>query len=274
MIKKITTEIFVQRFKQKYPDSNYLLDRIKYKTSREKIEVGCEHGYWFISPNCFMDGQCSCKECFKIKKEDNFRKNNKFNNLLNTNSKLCLEWHTTKNADKNPENYTFGSEQKIWWKCVKDYSHEWEAVIKNRAGKNNAIKSGCPFCNGKANAKNNLTTTNSNLVLEWNEIKNGDKKPENYTFGSHEKIWWKCVKDHFHEWEASISNRAGKNNTIKDGCPFCDGKVNAKNNLTITNPELCLEWHSTKNSDRKPENYTFGSHEKIWWQCIEDNSRQ
>ena len=55
------------------------------------------------------------------------------------------------------------------------------------------------------------------LCEEWHQIKNGDKKPENYTNGSNKKVWWKCLKDKTHEWEATIANRATKNSC----CPFC-----------------------------------------------------
>jgi hypothetical protein len=31
------------------------------------------------------------------------------------------------------------------------------------------------------------------------------------------------------------------------------------NNITFTHPHLIEEWHPTKNGDRKPEEFTYGS---------------
>lgn len=37
--------------------------------------------------------------------------------------------------------------------------------------------------------------------------------------------------------------------------------------LLATNPALSKEWHPTKNGSITPQDVTFGSHKKIWWQC-------
>lgn len=55
------------------------------------------------------------------------------------------------------------------------------------------------------------------LSKEWHPDRNGDLLPENFTHGSHKKIWWICQKNH--EWEASVVNR-----TQGTGCPYCVGK--------------------------------------------------
>ena len=31
-------------------------------------------------------------------------------------------------------------------------------------------------------------------------------------------------------------------------------------------PELVTEWHPTKNGDKHPDDYSYGSGEKVWWQ--------
>lgn len=45
------------------------------------------------------------------------------------------------------------------------------------------------------------------------------------------------------------------------------GKRN-KQSLTITHPELAKEWHPIKNGTLTPRGFTFGSGEKVWWQCL------
>ncbi len=61
-------------------------------------------------------------------------------NLLIINPELCKEWDYEKNK-KKPEEYTPGSDKKVWWKCL-DCNHSWKSLIKHR---NNS--SGCPECN-------------------------------------------------------------------------------------------------------------------------------
>jgi hypothetical protein len=58
------------------------------------------------------------------------------------------------------------------------------------------------------------------LVKEWHPTKNGDLTPNNFTHGSHKKVWWKCNKGH--EWNSIIYNRTKK--TKPRGCPYCSGR--------------------------------------------------
>ena len=55
------------------------------------------------------------------------------------------------------------------------------------------------------------------LSKEWHPDKNGNLLPENFSHGSHKKIWWICEKNHV--WIASIVNR-----TKGTGCPYCVGR--------------------------------------------------
>ena len=52
------------------------------------------------------------------------------------------------------------------------------------------------------------------LCKEFHPTKNGDLKPEDFTWGSAKKVWWICSKGH--EWDAIISSR-----TRGSGCPYC-----------------------------------------------------
>lgn len=40
-----------------------------------------------------------------------------------------------------------------------------------------------------------------------------------------------------------------------------------RENITTTHPELCLEWHKTKNNNMFPKNFSYGSEKNIWWKC-------
>ena len=47
---------------------------------------------------------------------------------------LVNEWHPTKNGDLTPNEFTHGSDKKVWWLCSKE--HSYKATIKNKTLKN------------------------------------------------------------------------------------------------------------------------------------------
>jgi very-short-patch-repair endonuclease len=67
------------------------------------------------------------------------------NSLLKTHPLLNEEWDYEKNYPLRPENFSYGSHQKIWWLCPE--SHSYSSVIKERTNKNKPT--GCPYCAGK-----------------------------------------------------------------------------------------------------------------------------
>lgn len=158
----------------------------------------------------------------------------------------------------------------MWWKCAK--GHEWMAAISNRVH-----GTGCPVCNtGRKVGRNRISlhewcesNNNSNLLDEWDYEKNAEKTPNSYTYGSHEKVWWKCAKGH--EWQAVIKSR-----TYNHGCPYCSPSFKkvlvGVNDLATwcgeNNKEYIIEeWNFEKNNSLKPEDVTKGSHKRIWWRC-------
>jgi hypothetical protein len=143
---------------------------------------------------------------------------------------LIDEWDIDANAGKTPNGYSTGSNQPVWWNC-RTCGNKWQALIPNR------IKgTGCPQCSIQLrkmhqNSKpvigdNSLTSwchanNRTDLLYEWNGLKN-QYPAENYTYGSHTKVWWKC-KECGNEWEAEIKAR-----TRGNGCPFCSRNRNSK----------------------------------------------
>jgi len=160
--------------------------------------------------------------------------------------KLASQWHPTKNGDKRPEDFPSKSNQIVWWKCPKGDDHEWDAIISNRNRKSGHR---CPFCSGKRVSKtNNLLVVNPKLASQWHPTKNGDKRPEHFTTGSDEKVWWKCPKGDDHEWQTSINNRK------VNSCRFCAGSSTSKPEIRI----LC------------ELRYLFGFEEVEWRNKIHD----
>jgi len=116
--------------------------------------------------------------------------------------------------------------------------------------------------------ENSLLETHPELSDEWDYDKNHPLKPENFSYGSRQIIWWKCPAGH--KYQTIIKNRTTNNKT---GCPLCSGRVASEdNNLQNVFPEVAKEWHPTKNVDLTPKDVTYGSGTKVWWLCPKKHS--
>lgn len=131
------------------------------------------------------------------------------NDLATTRPDLLKEWDYNKNTLK-PQDVFANTNRKVWWVCEKGHEYEMSPSQKSRG-------CGCPYCVNKKILKgfNDLATTHPDLVKEWNFEKNNDISPDNISYGSDRKVWWKCKKGH--EWEATINSRVAGNK-----CPYCD----------------------------------------------------
>ena len=191
-------------------------------------------------------------------------------NLLESHPDIAKQWHPTKNGDLKPEQFTKGSGKKIWWLCDKKCNygcnHEWIAVISTQ------IKGcRCPYCSlpcKKLCIHNSIVYLYPQIAAQWHPTKNGDLKPEYFTTGSSIKVWWlcenTCKEGCKHEWECNIANRTINNR----GCPYCvNQKICIHESIVYTHPAIAIQWHPHKNSDLKPEQFSFGSNKKIWWLC-------
>lgn len=106
---------------------------------------------------------------------------------------------------------------------------------------------------------NSLAEVRPELVPEWSE-KNLPLKPDEITFGSNKKVWWRGACGH--EWQTSVKARSKGEN-----CPICSGArvIEGINDLATLKPELAQEW-SDKN-EIKPTEVSIGSHKKVIWRC-------
>ncbi|MDC0980957.1 zinc-ribbon domain-containing protein [Candidatus Pseudothioglobus singularis] len=66
------------------------------------------------------------------------------NSLLETHPELSKEWDYEKNYPLKPENFSYGSHQKVWWLCP--IGHSNKSVIQSRTEKR---ARGCPYCSGR-----------------------------------------------------------------------------------------------------------------------------
>ena len=104
------------------------------------------------------------------------------------------------------------------------------------------------------------------LLDEWDAERNLPLTPESVSYGSHERVWWRCEQGH--KWQAAIYAR-----TNGSGCPYCAGKkVGQGNDLMSLYPELAAQWDLQKNAPRKPSDFSAGSQRLVWWRCEKGHS--
>jgi very-short-patch-repair endonuclease len=119
--------------------------------------------------------------------------------------------------------------------------------------------------------EHSLLKTHPELSNEWDYEKNYPLRPENFSYGVKNKIWWLCQSGH--SFQATINHRTGKKQ--QTGCPQCSGRVASnENNLLKIFPVISKEWHPTKNGELTPEQVTSKSGKKVWWICPKDHSYQ
>ena len=105
------------------------------------------------------------------------------------------------------------------------------------------------------------------IAKQWHPELNGDLRPEDFTQGSEQQIWWQCQKDPSHKpRKARIGHRFDPMRPTL--CPDCKGW---KKRL-VSEDEIAKQWHPTLNVGKDPKDYTQGSQKKVWWQCKKNSS--
>ena len=196
---------------------------------------------------------------------------NKEKHFLTENSTLMAEWDWEKNKT-SPDQYTLGSNQKVWWKCPE--GHTYEAKIGGRT----YLGRGCPYCSGQKVLKgyNDLETWCKNngredLLREWDCDKNA-LSPSQVTAHNNKRVWWKCALGH--EWNCTIGERTSKRRP--SGCPYCSNPpkrilvgFNDFESWCLKNNKenLLREWNEKRNIDITPQEISYGSGKRVWWKC-------
>ena len=98
---------------------------------------------------------------------------------------MLKEWDYEENDQLGikPQNVKKNTDKKVWWKCEK--GHEYKSSIVNRTKSKGTC---CPYCSGNKVLKgfNDIASTNSELLKEWDYSKN-TIKPDEVTKGTHKK---------------------------------------------------------------------------------------
>ena len=124
----------------------------------------------------------------------------------------CL--HKTLNGSVDPSMFSPTTHETFWWQCPVAEDHVWEASVNTMKG---ALR--CGFCAGKkVSSSNSLTMRFPEIANEFDLEKNGPLTPNDITFGSSKKYWWRCSANPEHSWQAGVAARTGM---LKTGCPEC-----------------------------------------------------
>ena len=176
------------------------------------------------------------------------------NSLAEVHPEFVSEW-SEKNLTLTPDDITFGSNKKVWWKGT--CGHEWQTSVKARFnGEKRPICSGARVIAGF----NDLATLFPEVADEWSD--KNEKKPTEVMAFANSKAWWKCRTCDY-EWNTLISTRSGGSK-----CPCCSGYIfiKGKNDLKSTHPQIAKEW-SEKNYPLQPDEVNAKSRKNVWWQC-------
>jgi hypothetical protein len=127
---------------------------------------------------------------------------------------ISKEWHPTKNGELVPSKVLGGTHKKVWWKCSVADDHEWRASVASRTSAGRR----CPACAGKqVSTTNRLDLLFPHIASEWHPTKNEALTPDEVTFGSKKRVWWKCSVSEDHEWVSNIGTRTLRGS----GCTYC-----------------------------------------------------
>ena len=247
-----TQDEIILKFIEKW-GNRYDYSGVNYINSITNVRIRCiEHDCYFEqNPSSHKKGNQGCKLCSK-KDRTAFKKPPKEKSFGHKHPEFIKYWDFDKNK-LTPFDYYSRTQKKVWFKCEK--GHSYKKIVGARFY-------GCKYCAGKAiDGSNNLAVIYPDVAKEWHPTKNNGVTPRDVAPSARADYWWLCPKGH--SYEVGIYKRTSGKKT--QGCPYCSGyKVDHTNCLSATHPELCKQWHPTKN-EINPEDVTFGTSKKAWW---------
>lgn len=174
------------------------------------------------------------------------------NSLAAFHPDIASEWHSSKNKNLKPEDVSYGSGQKVWWKCS-DCKHVWRSTISNRTLQG----SGCPKCNfGEPTDLRDYPE----VLQQFDHKKNRGINPNRLPVG--QKVHWRCTKVKSHTWISGFYRT-----TSGERCPYCRGKFPSSTNNLSLRKDLASQFHPTRNGNLKPRQLSLTSNRILWWKC-------
>ena len=174
----------------------------------------------------------------------------------NNKQTLLERWDYSLN-DKSPDEVSFKSNKKFYFKCPRGL-HEsvYKSIQYLPAGRQQDLL--CDKCKSFAQY---IIDNRSEEILNYIWSEKNEKSPWEYASQANKKVWLVCEKDSSHVYQMSLDNYIHGN-----GCPYCAGrKLDSKNNLAALYPEVLEVW-SEKN-EKNPDQYKFHAIDEVWWKC-------
>jgi hypothetical protein len=184
--------------------------------------------------------------------------------ITNTHPDIAKQWDYEKNFPLTPDQFSQGSEKKVWWKCPK--FHSWKAAIDKRTGSKRDAQQNCLICsNAIPHIDYNLSTEIKGVEELWDYSKN-KFTPTEYLPTSGKIVNWKCSKGH--EFRASIVSRVNSDTKSIRDCIYCNGTVaSEENNLLKFCSDVVNHWDYERNINISPVDFLPSSNKKVWWKC-------
>lgn len=171
---------------------------------------------------------------------------------------LLKDWDYESNKGEDPSLLTSGSNITINWKCHICNS-KWRQPLYVRV----KLQNSCKVCQIK---EKSFALKFPKLLEEWDYTRNVDINPLHLTSGSNKKVWWNCKKCS-HNYQAEVYRRA----TLKSDCSNCRKRFKTQIPLSISHPELLLEWDFNNNTEFDPHKLTYGSNYNVSWKCSKNH---
>lgn len=121
-----------------------------------------------------------------------------------------------------PEDIVWSSKRTVKWQCSRDERHVWKCELRSRTQRN----WGCPYCsNNRVSPTNNFAVLFPEQSKEWDYSRN-TLRPEEVTYGSETKVWWKCSAGH--SWQTTPNKRSsgyGCKQCSQSGISKLEGRI-------------------------------------------------
>jgi hypothetical protein len=242
-------------------------------SSNMEVEIKCDecgkilkNVTWVNYKRCVKkDSKYYCQKCatkiFSIKKglQTKFKNSKSFEEwCIKNNKKDVLDRWDYELNDCKPNEITYGTKNKYYFKCPKE-KHESELKTINSFTRGQEGSINCNKCNSFAQWGIDIVDINF-LDNYWDYSKN-KINPWDISYGNHNYVYIKCQKNKSHESYVIICKDFIRGNR----CPICNGRkvIKGINDTVTMYPNLLIYFVNKKDAEKYPP----GTHKKVPMKC-------
>jgi hypothetical protein len=193
---------------------------------------------------------------------------------------IYAEIHPTINQGIDIEKLTYGSQRKLYWRCLKakcDH-HVWNSDANQRTSKTRQSNtrghnsSGCPWCAGKVTCPcDSFATKYPDILALFDIEKNPGIDPYSIPPRADQRLNWKCqvAQCDCHRWDSTVYNMtAGFDRSGSPPCPFCSGHKTCPHDSFATKyPGILTLFDIENNPGIDPYSIAARSDQRLNWKC-------